>query len=138
MAANTVTWLAMNRKFGVKILTRTRYFLVSETSRPARLPTQPKFHAYCRSFLGIKRLGREALHSPISSAEVKNEWSCNSSPLCGYMSWTRTSLLSFLRYYSTLKMRAVGSCETFVPFCLTVKSRILESIFCGHRHETHL
>ena len=49
--------------------------------------------------------------------------------LCGYMPWTRTSLPSFLRYSSILKMRTVGPCETFVPFCLTIKSRIPESIF---------
>jgi hypothetical protein len=31
-------------------------------------------------FLGVKRPGREADHSPPSSAEVKNEWSYNSAP----------------------------------------------------------
>jgi len=30
--------------------------------------------------LGVKRLGREADHSPQSSAEVKNAWSCISTP----------------------------------------------------------
>ena len=40
---------------------------------------------------------------------------------------TRSSLPSFLRYSSTLKMGAVGSCEMFVPFCLTIKGRIPES-----------
>jgi hypothetical protein len=32
------------------------------------------------SFLGVKRPGREADHSPPSSAEVKNEWSYTSTP----------------------------------------------------------
>jgi hypothetical protein len=30
--------------------------------------------------LGVKRPGREADHSPTSSAEVKNAWSCTSTP----------------------------------------------------------
>jgi hypothetical protein len=30
--------------------------------------------------LGVKRPGREANHSPPSSAEVKNAWSCTSTP----------------------------------------------------------
>jgi hypothetical protein len=33
------------------------------------------------SFPGVKRLGREANHSPPSSAEVKNAWSYTSTPL---------------------------------------------------------
>jgi hypothetical protein len=33
------------------------------------------------SFLGVKRPGREADHSPSSSAEVKNAWSYTSTPL---------------------------------------------------------
>jgi hypothetical protein len=32
------------------------------------------------SFPGVKRPGREADHSPPSSAEVKNEWSYTSTP----------------------------------------------------------
>lgn len=40
---------------------------------------------------------------------------------------TRTSLPSFLRYSSTLKMGAVGSCEMIVTFCQTIKSHIPES-----------
>jgi len=32
--------------------------------------------------LGVKRLGNEANHLPLSSAKVKNEWSCTSSAPC--------------------------------------------------------
>jgi hypothetical protein len=35
------------------------------------------------SFLGVKWLGREADHSPPSSAEVKNAWSYTCTPLVG-------------------------------------------------------
>jgi hypothetical protein len=37
--------------------------------------------------LGIKRPGREADHSPPSSAEVKNAWSYNSTPKYVFMAW---------------------------------------------------
>jgi hypothetical protein len=35
----------------------------------------------------IKRPGREADHSPLSSAEVKNAWSYTSTPPSAFMSW---------------------------------------------------
>jgi hypothetical protein len=38
-------------------------------------------------FLGVKRSGREADHSPPSSAEVKNAWSYTSFPHCIFMAW---------------------------------------------------
>jgi hypothetical protein len=37
--------------------------------------------------LGVKRQGREADHLPPSSAEVKNEWSCTSTPQYAFMAW---------------------------------------------------
>jgi hypothetical protein len=39
------------------------------------------------SFLGVKRPGREADHSPPSSAEVKNAWSYTFSPQYTFMAW---------------------------------------------------
>ena len=35
---------------------------------------------YCGSSTGVNRTGREAVHLPSSSAEVKNEWSYNCTP----------------------------------------------------------
>jgi len=35
----------------------------------------------------VKRLGREADHSPPSSAEVKNGWSCTSTPPYVFLAW---------------------------------------------------
>jgi hypothetical protein len=37
--------------------------------------------------LGVKRPGREAGHSPPSSAEVKNAWSYTSTPQYVFMAW---------------------------------------------------
>jgi hypothetical protein len=48
-------------------------FLFTTASRPARVPTQHLIKLVPGAFsLGIKRPGREADHSPQSSAEVKN------------------------------------------------------------------
>jgi hypothetical protein len=37
--------------------------------------------------LGVKRSGREADHSPLSSAEVNNAWSYTSTPQYVFMAW---------------------------------------------------
>jgi len=39
------------------------------------------------SFLGVKRPGREADHSPPSSAEINNAWSYTSTPPTRLMVW---------------------------------------------------
>jgi hypothetical protein len=39
------------------------------------------------SFLGVKRPGREADHSPPYSAEVKNAWSYTLTPQYVFMAW---------------------------------------------------
>jgi hypothetical protein len=61
-------------------------YLFTTTSRTALGPTQPPVQwvpgALSR---GVKRPGREADHSPPSSAEVKNAWSYTSTPpICLY------------------------------------------------------
>jgi hypothetical protein len=56
-------------------------FLFTTASRPALGPTQSPIQWVPGAlFLGIKRQGREADHSPPSSAEVKNPWSYASIP----------------------------------------------------------
>jgi hypothetical protein len=48
-------------------------FLLSTASRPTLGPTQPPIKGVSEAFyLGVKRPGGEADHSPTSSAEVKN------------------------------------------------------------------
>jgi hypothetical protein len=57
-------------------------FLFTTASRPALGPTQPPIQWVLWSVsLGIKRPGREADHTPASSVEIKNAWSCTSTLL---------------------------------------------------------
>jgi hypothetical protein len=56
-------------------------FLFTPASRTALAPTQPPIQWVPGAFsLGVKRPGREADHSPPSSAEVKNVWRYTSTP----------------------------------------------------------
>jgi len=52
-------------------------------------------------FLGVRWLGHEADHSPTSSNELKNEWSCTSTPIClhGIKRDNFTFTLDFLMCY---------------------------------------
>jgi hypothetical protein len=63
-------------------------FLFTTASRtvlgPTELPIQWVPGALS---LGVKRPGCEADHSPPSSAEVKNAWSCTSTPQYASMAW---------------------------------------------------
>jgi len=43
-------------------------------------PLSLLFNGHWVFFVGIKQLGSEADHSPLSSAEVKKEWSYTSNP----------------------------------------------------------
>jgi hypothetical protein len=63
-------------------------FLFTTASRTAPGSTQPPIQ-WVPGFLslGVKRLGREADHSPPSSAEVKNAWSYNSTPQYVFIGW---------------------------------------------------
>jgi hypothetical protein len=50
-------------------------------SRPALGPIHPRTHSLLGALsLGVKRLGREADHSPPSVAEVNNAWRYTSTP----------------------------------------------------------
>jgi hypothetical protein len=64
-------------------------------NNPDLLWSLPSFisSAYMCFFPWAKRPGREIGHSHLSSAEVKNEWSCTSSPpLYVFVEWTGTTL----------------------------------------------
>ena len=67
-SATTVTGLRAGRS-GVHIQAGARNFRV-----PDNVQTGSGAHPASCSFLGVNRPGREADHSPASSAEVKNEW----------------------------------------------------------------
>jgi hypothetical protein len=55
-------------------------FIFSATYRTALGPIQPPVQWVAEALAqGAKRMGREDDHSPPSSAEVKNAWSCTSN-----------------------------------------------------------
>jgi hypothetical protein len=60
----------------VRIPVGERAILFCITSRPALGPTQPPTEGEPR----VDRTGREVNHSSRSSAEVRNKWSCTSTP----------------------------------------------------------
>jgi hypothetical protein len=63
-------------------------FPVTTASIPALGTAQPLTQWVPGSLSqGVKRLGREADHSPPSSAVVKNAWSCTSAPEFAFMAW---------------------------------------------------
>jgi hypothetical protein len=63
-------------------------FLFITVSIMALGPTQFPFQWVTGTLsLGVKWLGREADYSPPSSAEVKNAWSCTSTPQYVFMVW---------------------------------------------------
>jgi hypothetical protein len=82
---------AMSWMFGVLEFDSRRElgsFLFIIASRPALGPTQPPIQWVPGALsLGVKRPGREADHSPPSSAEVKNAWSYTSTPQYVFMAW---------------------------------------------------
>jgi hypothetical protein len=56
-------------------------FLFTTASKPALVPTQPPIQWVLGAIsLEVKRPGREANHSPPSTAKVKNEWGYTSTP----------------------------------------------------------
>jgi hypothetical protein len=61
-------------------------FHFSMSSRPALGPTQPPIQRVPGApFPGVKRPGREADHSPPTSAEVKKMWIYTSTPSYAFM-----------------------------------------------------
>jgi hypothetical protein len=63
-------------------------FVFAIASRPALRPTQPPIHwAPVTLSPGINRPGRETDHSPPSSAEIKNVWSCTFTPQYVFTAW---------------------------------------------------
>jgi hypothetical protein len=69
------------REVGVRVLGGGKIFLLSTSSRPVLGPTQPPIQWVPGAlFLVVRRAGREADHSPPTSAEVKNMWIYASAP----------------------------------------------------------
>jgi hypothetical protein len=67
---------------------RLGIFLYTTASRPALRPTQRPIQCVPGALsLGVKWQGREADHSPPSSAEMKNAWCYASTPQYAFMVW---------------------------------------------------
>jgi hypothetical protein len=75
---------------------RLEIFLFSTPSRPALASTQPPTICQPTFFSELKRLGREVNHSSYSGSEVKNDWSCTSTPPYVFMSCRGKTLLYFV------------------------------------------
>jgi hypothetical protein len=89
-------------------LLRQDIFLFSKTSRTTLKPTQPPIIGYW----GVLP-GRQVNHSPPSEAEVKNGWSCTSTPT---IAWIGRSLLFF--YFED-----VCGCGRLIAHVLSVGTR---------------
>jgi hypothetical protein len=71
---------------GVGVQVGSRIFPFSKSPRPALESTQPPIQWVPGALSsGIKRPGREADDSPLTSAEVKKIWICTSTPPCAFM-----------------------------------------------------
>jgi len=67
-------------------------------------------HKWLRgSLASVKRPGREAYHSPPSGVEVKNEWSCNSTPPIRRHSMNRKKFIIGLCNFQSFHSRCVSS-----------------------------
>jgi hypothetical protein len=79
-------------------------FLIITASRTALGPTQPPIQWVPGAVsLGVKLLGRQADHSPPSSAAVKNEWSYTPLPQYAFMAWCSVKAQGQLYLYHILK-----------------------------------
>jgi hypothetical protein len=80
-------WIRAGRPTGRSSSTgRGKIFVLSTSSRPVLGPTQPPIQRVLRALPpGVKRPGRDADHSPPTSAEVKNAGSIH--PLPHTSSW---------------------------------------------------
>jgi hypothetical protein len=82
---------------GVRVPVRSRIFFFSKSSRPALGSTQPPIQCVPRAVSsGVKRPGREADHSPPTSAEVKESGSIH--PLLHTPSWRSEKKRSYSCY----------------------------------------
>jgi hypothetical protein len=72
---------------------RVKNFLFSMSSKPVLGSTQPPIQWIPRAVSpGVKRPGREADHSPPTSADVKKMWIFTSTPPYAFMAWCLISL----------------------------------------------
>jgi len=80
------------------------FFLFIRTSRPAAEFIQPPIQWVLFALsLEIRKLRHEADHLPLSTIEVKNEWSCTFTPPCATI--VCMGIILPLRFYKMLSVR---------------------------------
>ena len=90
-----------------------RVFLFSLKSTLTVRSNQAPTQRYQDSFSGVKRPGREVYHSPPSAAEVKKEWSYNSTfPTCLHIVNSDNSILYYCnsRKYQAVNIHVAAAC----------------------------
>jgi hypothetical protein len=92
-------------------------------TRTALGPTKPPIQWITGSFsLGVKRPGREADHSPPSSAEVKNVWSYTNTPQYAFMAWCSVKAQGLVYLYQDTYIEPISA-----EFSYFQNSRLLNS-----------
>jgi hypothetical protein len=99
--------------------TVSHHGLGTTASRPALGPIQPPSQWVPGALsLGVKQPGREADHSPPSSAEVKNWWSYTSTPQYVFMAWFLVKHRENFSFTFDKHLQAVGELKVHVKLSL--------------------
>jgi hypothetical protein len=131
------------RGVGVRVPVGSRIF---SSRRPDRLWSPPNFLS--DGYLGtplsdVNRLGREAHHSPPTSAEVKKRWICTSIPPYVFMAWCLISGAQ-RQFYLTIEDApccgvSTHNCSLLADLCIsyTVKTGSTCEIWSVRLREEH-
>ena len=107
-------------------------FLPSSMSRLSLDSTQLPYSVGARRFsLAVKQLGHDSDHSPLSSMEVNNEWSCASFHLYDFITCT----VKTLGIFSTCTVNLVQDFETSYAYIYTFIVIYPSSQMCKMRME---
>jgi len=121
--------------YGNSTFTLGAVHLVLDLTRPALGSTHPPIQWVPGALSpGVKRLGREADHSPPSSTEIKNAWCCTSIPQYVFIAW---SLVKHRENFTFAFAYAIGFAfpeATHRPLSEGVLHRFESSQFAGRTH----
>jgi hypothetical protein len=98
----------------------TGIFFFSTASRPALKPTQTPIQCVVETFsTGVKRPGREADHSTLSNADVKNAWRYTSTQHV-FMSWCLVKHRdNFTFTFAAKALHHTSRCHLILLFMIT-------------------
>jgi hypothetical protein len=104
-------------------------------SRPVLGPIQSPIQWVTEALsLGVKRLGREADHSPPSSAEVNNAWSYTSITQYVFVAWRLVKQRDILSLLLVRKEEAVFMASDMLQNCGVPHSFLQRRLHCGLGH----